>query len=143
MPPGLQKHPISDQYISIAIRSERLTWLKLLSVKEKTMRHAISEGKVTAGDCRPKLSPLRRELKALLSGMAVDISIILKGGAFDLRPTVKIRANEDFDPDRSDDPYDGFLFYRFYLVEAQILAKEEGQSQEKSQYILGPLDDQN
>lgn len=60
------------------------------SSKEKTMLHALSEGKITAGNCRPKLSSLRRELQALLNGKKVDISIILRGGNFDVRPTMNI-----------------------------------------------------
>ncbi|MGB8699901.1 MAG: hypothetical protein WCD18_10840, partial [Thermosynechococcaceae cyanobacterium] len=58
------------------------------SSKEKTMLHASEVGKVTAGDTRPKLSSLRKQLEELI-GKEVDISIIRVGGEFDAGATLR------------------------------------------------------
>jgi hypothetical protein len=58
------------------------------SSKEKTMSHASAMGKVTAGDTRPKLSSLRKQLEEIV-GKEVDISIIRTGGEFDAGATLR------------------------------------------------------
>lgn len=55
------------------------------SSAESTMLHAKRVGKITAGRLKPRLSALRDALQGIL-GKKVDLSIILKGGEFDVGP---------------------------------------------------------
>ena len=54
------------------------------------MLHAMEVGKVTAGDARPKLSSLRKELEQIV-GMEVDVSVIRKGSEFDVGTQLRIQ----------------------------------------------------
>lgn len=52
------------------------------------MNHAIKTGKIQAGEI--KLHAFKEELKVLLGGMKVDLSVIKKGGPFDTPPFIPI-----------------------------------------------------
>ncbi|WP_411117381.1 RHS repeat domain-containing protein [Streptomyces sp. 058-1L] len=58
-----------------------------------TRDHAIETGKITAGDVRPKLSPIRREVTKILGDNVdhVDISVIKIGGQFDNGPFIDVK----------------------------------------------------
>lgn len=87
--------PTSD--IDIAIRVSPKKFAELIrarfgtpasgSAKERTMLHAISTGKIQAGEAG--LRGLRRQL-AQETGMAVDISVIRVGGPFDKGPYIPL-----------------------------------------------------
>ncbi|MFF4099165.1 RHS repeat-associated core domain-containing protein [Streptomyces sp. NPDC001903] len=63
------------------------------SQNEATRDHAIKTGKITAGDARPKLSPIRDQVSKILGDDVdhVDVSIIKIGGAFDNGPFINVK----------------------------------------------------
>lgn len=92
-------NPGSD--LDIAIRIEPSQFEQFLatcfgkpnagSAKERTMRHAQTTGKIQAGEAG--LRNLRRELETDL-GIAVDVSVIRKGGPFDSGPFLALHSKE-------------------------------------------------
>jgi predicted nucleotidyltransferase len=87
--------PTSDIDIGIRVSAEKFdAFLKTRfintnpgSAKERTMRHAITTGKIQCGEAG--LRRLRRELEKML-GMEVDISVIKHGGPFDSTPIISL-----------------------------------------------------
>ncbi len=88
--------PDSDLDIAIRVTPERFEEIvrdrfgtpNPGSAKERTMRHACETGKIQAGEAG--LRSLRKELEADLN-MEVDLSIIRKGGPFDMGPYLPLK----------------------------------------------------
>ncbi|NEB10591.1 nucleotidyltransferase domain-containing protein [Streptomyces coelicoflavus] len=76
-----------------ALLSKRWSSVNAGSSQARIRDHAVATGKITAGDVRPRLSGIKKNIAKMLGDEVdhVDVSVIRVGGAFDQGPFVRIK----------------------------------------------------